>query len=90
MNVAVLVLRKDHVDHNHFRAPAFLPVLGAASCVFLVGPWTGRDLVQYTIAAMLIAIGIVLWFVTLLVDRTAGQTPVDPTMEDIGGSGPRN
>ena len=65
-------------------------VLGAASCVFLVGPWTRRNPVQYTIAAMLIAIGVVLWFVTLLVDRAAGQKPVDPTMEDVGGSGPRN
>ena len=90
VNVAVLVLRRDHVDHNHFRTPAFLPVLGAASCAFLAGPWTGRDPVQYTIAAMLIAIGIVLWFVTLLVDRAAGQKPVAPAMEDIGGSGPRN
>ena len=43
VNVAVLVLRKDTVDHKHFRAPTFVPVLGAVCCGFLTGPWTGRD-----------------------------------------------
>lgn len=42
VNIAVLVLRKDKVDHQHFRSPTILPVLGALSCAFLVGPWTGR------------------------------------------------
>ena len=30
VNTAVLVLRKDKVDHDHFRAPSILPVLGVA------------------------------------------------------------
>ncbi len=90
VNVAVLVLRRERVDHDHFRAPTFLPVLGTASCAFLVGPWTGRDPFQYTIAAMLIAIGIVLWFVTMLINRAAGQKPEAPALEEVGGSGPRN
>ena len=29
VNVAVLVLRKDPVKHEHFRTPTFLPVVGA-------------------------------------------------------------
>ncbi len=29
VNVAVLVLRKDPVEHEHFRTPTILPVLGA-------------------------------------------------------------
>ncbi len=93
VNVAALVLRKDPVDHNHFRAPTVMPILGAASCAFLVGPWTGRDPAQYTIAAMLIAIGIVLWLVTLVVNRAIGhrhKPGSPPVMEDVGGSGPRN
>jgi amino acid transporter len=90
VNIAVLVLRRDHVDHKHFRAPTFIPILGAVSCAFLAGPWTGRDPVQYKIAGILIAIGIALWFVTVLVNRKTGQRPIEPVMEDIGGMGPRN
>lgn len=90
VNIAVLVLRKDSVAHEHFRTPTFLPVIGALSCAFLAGPWTGRASVQYSIAGVLIGIGIVLWVVTVLVNRKTGTHPSDPTMEDIGGAGPVN
>jgi amino acid transporter len=66
VNVAVLVLRRDGVDHKHFRTPTALPVLGALTCAFLLGPWTGRDPAQYMIAAVLLGIGVVLWGVTRL------------------------
>jgi APA family basic amino acid/polyamine antiporter len=69
VNVAVLVLRKDRVDHQHFRTPTAVAVLGAVSCAFLVGPWTGRDPVQYTIAGILLAIGVALWGVTMVLMR---------------------
>ena len=90
VNIAVLVLRRDPVEHQHFRTPTFLPVLGGLSCAFLAGPWTGRDPVQYRIAGVLLAIGVVLWFVTVLVNRATGQTPADPTMDAVGGRGPVN
>ena len=90
VNVAVLVLRRDRVDHQHFRTPTILPILGALCCAFLAGPWTGRDPVQYKIAGILIAIGVVLWVVTVLVNRATGLKPAEPTMADIGGSGPQN
>ncbi|KQT48682.1 amino acid permease [Aureimonas sp. Leaf454] len=78
VNVAVLVLRKDTVDHKHFRTPTLLPVLGVLSCGFLVGPWTGRDPVQYTIAAVLLAIGVVLWFATIAIMRSqTGSGDID-------------
>ncbi len=60
----MLVLRKDPVDHEHFHAPTVLPVLGAITCAFLVGPWTGRDDAQYRVAAGLLALGVVLWVCT--------------------------
>jgi len=82
VNVAVLVLRRDHVGHGHFRAPLIVPVLGALTCAFLVGPWTGRDVTQYKIAAVLIGIGIALWFVTVLINRLTGQRPLPPKPED--------
>jgi APA family basic amino acid/polyamine antiporter len=90
VNIAVLVLRRNPVDHRHFRTPTFLPVLGMLSCAFLVGPWTGRDPVQYKIAGILLGIGVVLWVVTVLVNRATGLKPAEPTMADIGGSGPVN
>ena len=72
VNIAVLVLRRDPVGHEHFRTPTFLPVLGALTCAFLVGPWTGRDTVQYTIAGVLIGVGVLLWLVTVLINRATG------------------
>src|SRR3954466_4251323 len=32
VNVAVLVLRRNHVDDDHFRTPTVLPVVGAIAC----------------------------------------------------------
>ena len=86
VNIAVLVLRRDRVDHEHFRTPTFLPLLGALSCAFLAGPWTGRNPVQYRVAGILIGIGIVLWLVTVLVNRATGE----PHMETVGRGGPVN
>ncbi|MGH8728984.1 MAG: APC family permease [Burkholderiales bacterium] len=90
VNIAVLVLRRDRVDHKHFRTPTWLPVLGALSCAFLAGPWTGRNPVQYEIAGVLIGIGIVLWLVTVLANRATGQLPAEPAVETIGTRGPIN
>ena len=90
VNIAVLVLRRDPVAHEHFRAPTILPVLGAASCAFLSGPWTGRDPVQYQVAGALIAIGILLWFVTVAINRAMGLKPEQPVAEDLSEKGLRN
>ena len=90
VNVAVLVLRRDRVEHQHFRSPTILPILGALSCAFLVGPWTGRDPVQYTIAGILIAIGVVLWVVTVWVNRATGLKPAEPSAATVGTRGPVN
>ncbi|MEI9902246.1 MAG: APC family permease [Hyphomicrobium sp.] len=90
VNVAVLVLRKDKVDHKHFRTPTAVAVLGAVCCGFLVGPWTGRDPEQYLIAAVLIGLGIVLWGVTMAINRATGLHVVEPLAEDLGGGGAQN
>jgi hypothetical protein len=72
VNIAVLVLRKDTVDHKHFRAPTVLPIIGAISCAFLATPLTDRDPAQYKIAGVLLAIGVVLWFVNNLANKKLG------------------
>ncbi|CAM4376916.1 APC family permease [Bordetella tumbae] len=69
VNVAVLVLRKDRVEHEHFRANTVLSCVGAAACVFLVTPLTGRDPIQYQVAGWLLALGVVMWGITVLVHR---------------------
>lgn len=89
VNIAVLVLRRDKVEHQHFRTPTFLPIVGALSCAFLVGPWTGRDSVQYMIAGVLLAIGVVLWIVTVMVNRAAGVRTASE-LTAVGGAGPVN
>jgi hypothetical protein len=64
------------VAHAHFRTPTPLPVLAGLCCAFLAGPWTGRDPLQYKIAGILIGIGVVLWVVTVLINRATGKHPV--------------
>jgi amino acid transporter len=79
VNVAVLVLRKQPVDHKHFRTPTFLPVIGAIACVYLVLPWTsGRPIAQYQIAGALLAIGVVLWAITYVHRRRSGYDTAPP------------
>ena len=62
VNIAVLVLRRQPVDHKHFRTARVLPIIGAITCLYLVFPWTsGRPVGQYGIALALLAIGVILW-----------------------------
>jgi amino acid transporter len=89
VNVAVLVLRRDRVGHEFFRTPTIVPILAALCCAFLAGPWTGRDPVQYKTAGVLIGIGLVLWVVTVLINRATGLQPAEPDA-DIGTRGPVN
>jgi amino acid transporter len=69
VNICCLVLRRENVRHKHFRAPTVLPILGALCCAYLVGPWTGRNPGQYTIAGILLGIGVVLWVITFFINR---------------------
>ncbi|MFD0887106.1 APC family permease [Streptosporangium algeriense] len=66
VNVAVLVLRKDPVGHDHYRAPSWMPALGAVVCLVLALPITGRGADVYVRAGLLLAVGVVLWFVNRL------------------------
>ncbi len=43
-NIAVLVLRREPVEHRHFRVWTPVPVLGVASCVLLLTQQDGRGL----------------------------------------------
>jgi APA family basic amino acid/polyamine antiporter len=67
VNVAVLVLRKETVEHQHFRAPTIVPVLGAVSCAYLASPLSGRPWEDYRIAGYLLLAGLVLWLINRVV-----------------------
>ncbi|HLS73689.1 MAG TPA: amino acid permease, partial [Actinomycetaceae bacterium] len=53
-NIAVLVLRKDRVDHKHFRTPRVLPVLAIVSCLVLL---TQAALQVWLLAGALLVLG---------------------------------
>ena len=60
-NIAVLVLRRDTVEHEHFRVWSFVPVLGALSCVLLM---TQQSWQVWIFGAIALAVGVVLYFIT--------------------------
>ncbi len=73
VNIACLVLKR-RADKTFFRAPVWVPVAGAALCLFLVGPWarTSAQMIQYKIAAAMLGLGIVLWAITYVINRLEG------------------
>ncbi|PWN03556.1 amino acid permease [Nocardioides silvaticus] len=75
VNVSCLVLKRKRADHSKsfFTAPAVVPPVAAVLCLYLAGPWVDRDGIVYQIAGGLLAIGLVLWLVTLLVNRATNQ-----------------
>jgi amino acid transporter len=60
VNVATLVLRRDPVPFDHFRAPTITPVLGAAVSVALM---TTKDAETFLRAGALLVVGVGLWAV---------------------------
>ncbi len=86
VNVAVLVLRRDRVEHQHFHAPTVIPVLGAVACAYLASPLSGRAGADYRVAGVLMVIGIGLWAATYVVQRYVLHEDVRPDVEQMSGS----
>lgn len=59
-NVAVLVLRRDTVNHSHFQVWTPVPVLGVASCLLLL---TQQSAKVWLFGAILLAVGLLLHLV---------------------------
>ena len=57
-NVAVLVLRRDHVEHAHFRVATVVPWLGVVSCVLLLSRQSGETWLR---AGALLLLGLLLY-----------------------------
>lgn len=80
VNVAVLVLRRDVREAGgHFKTPTALPVVGFIASAYLVLPFSGRPATQYLVAGILVAVGVVLFFITKLINKQMG---VSGTIED--------
>jgi amino acid transporter len=57
VNISVLKLRPDKVDHEHFTAPTVLPVLGFLTCLVLI---TQTEAAVFLRAGILLLIGLAL------------------------------
>ncbi|MFJ8935157.1 APC family permease [Streptomyces sp. NPDC102365] len=68
VNTSVLVLRREVTDHDHFRAPSVVPVLGAASCVLLA---TQIEREVWLKGLVVLAVGVVLGLVAAVRLRRA-------------------
>jgi amino acid transporter len=66
VNVCVLVLRREPVEHEHFVVPSFVPVVGVGISLALL---TQIEADTYGRAALLVALGAALWVVNWLVLR---------------------
>ncbi|PWB96621.1 APC family permease [Salinibacterium hongtaonis] len=77
-NIAVLVLRRDKVDHDHFRVWTVIPVLGALSCIGLMTQQGGDVWLR---AGILIAIGAVLFLASRLWGRRSARRPQEEGKE---------
>ncbi|THJ65485.1 APC family permease [Arthrobacter echini] len=87
VNIACVVLRRKR-DPNRkvfFTSPGPMPIVAAILCAFLAGPWVGRDVIQYQIAGGLMLIGVVLWFITWLINRRTNTRPGDPALLESSG-----
>ncbi len=77
VNVAVLVLRRDPVEHKHFRAPTALPVLGAVALRLPGQPAVGPGEQDYKIAGWLMLVGVGLWALTWLLNKYVFKRKAD-------------
>jgi basic amino acid/polyamine antiporter, APA family len=70
VNISVLVLRRDEVGHEHFRTPTVFPILGAVIAAALLIYQAASDITVFGLAAVLLAVGVVLYGVNLLAKRS--------------------
>jgi basic amino acid/polyamine antiporter, APA family len=89
VNVAVLVLRRDVQEAGrHFKTPTALPVIGCVASLYLVTPLSGRPAQQYVLAMILVGIGILLFLLTMAINRQLGIRDAGITDPTHLGSAP--
>jgi amino acid transporter len=66
VNVSVFVLRRDRVEHEHFRTPSIFPILGILVCLALLSQQQWDTWLR---AGALLLVGLVLWGVNYAAKR---------------------
>jgi basic amino acid/polyamine antiporter, APA family len=66
VNISVFVLRRDRVEHEHFRTPSIFPILGILVSLGLMTQQQGSTFLR---AGALLLIGLVLWGVNYAAKR---------------------
>ncbi|KNY04087.1 APC family permease [Microbacterium sp. GCS4] len=72
VNISVLALRRERVDHDHFRIWTVVPVLGIASCILLLTQQRGQ---VWLFGGILLAVGVVLYLVARWARRARPTGP---------------
>ena len=80
----LLVLRRNPTP-TVFRAPTWVPFVGAVLCLFLTGPWarTSAQMIQYKIAGGMLLLGVVLWVITYFLNKREGEHTDFDFIDDV-------
>ena len=70
VNVSVLVLRRDRVDHEHFTTPSVFPILGIVVSGALLIYTAISDIKVFALAGLLIGVGVILYAVNIFAKRS--------------------
>jgi basic amino acid/polyamine antiporter, APA family len=70
VNISVLALRGDEVEHEHFHAPSVFPILGIVVSAALLVYTAIDDWTVFGLAGLLLGIGLILYGVNVLVKRS--------------------
>jgi basic amino acid/polyamine antiporter, APA family len=73
VNISVLALRGDEVEHEHFHAPSVFPILGIIVSASLLIYTAIDDWTVFGLAGLLLGIGLILYGVNVLVKRSLGE-----------------
>lgn len=79
-NLAVLVLRKDTVEHKHFTIPAFVPVLALGSCLVLL---VQQSASVWILGGILLVVGVVLYFIASKVKTRDPNVELDSRDQQV-------
>jgi APA family basic amino acid/polyamine antiporter len=75
VNVCVFVLRRDRVEHEHFRTPLVFPILGI---LVSLGLLTQQQWDTFLRAGALLLVGLVLWGLNYLAKRLLDKRAPEP------------
>jgi basic amino acid/polyamine antiporter, APA family len=85
VNISVLVLRRDHVEHEHYHAPTALPVIGVGISVAVMFT---KEADVFLRAGLLLLGGVVFWVVNYAAVRGRDRFTTDELAQVQSPPGP--